>query len=417
MAKPFIKWVGGKTQLLNIIERTLPADFSQRKNVTYIEPFVGGGAVLFWILQKYPNITQAVITDINPDLMLAYQIVRDNPEDLILELQAIQSEYMPLNDEQRKLYYMQKRARFNTKSLDVVENTALFIFLNRTCFNGLYRVNKHGLFNVPFGRYANPKICDEQTILADSKLLQKVRILTGDFSETLQFADKNSFFYCDPPYKPLSKTSSFTSYAKENFNDAEQIRLRDFCVEINRCGAHFILSNADVKGKNPHDDFFDKLYAAFDIKRVFATRMVNANAAKRGKLTELMINNFCRPNYIPILHEYPSYQLLGTIEKKVAIERIHIDKQRLDYANPIYKETVESIVHDFHIEGWEPIFVDDEYFIRDGQHRYTAAKEMGLKYIDVLVLSPDNLAHDNLVHTDFAVEHYAKKHIYYDIQL
>lgn len=297
LAKPFIKWVGGKTQLLSAIERTLPADFAQRKNVTYIEPFVGGGAVLFWILQKYPNITRAVINDINPDLMLAYKIVRDNPADLILELQTIQSEYMLLNNEQRKMYYLQKRELFNTKALNAVENTSLFIFLNRTCFNGLYRVNKQGLFNVPFGRYVNPKICDAQTILADSALLQKVKILTGDFSETLQFADKNSFFYCDPPYKPLSETSSFTSYTKENFNDEEQIRLRDFCADLNRCGAQFILSNADVKGKNPHDDFFDKLYAAFDIQRVFATRMVNANAEKRGKLTELMITNIYTLRY------------------------------------------------------------------------------------------------------------------------
>ena len=297
LAKPFIKWVGGKTQLLTAIERALPADFAQRKNVTYIEPFVGGGAVLFWILQKYPNITRAVINDINPDLMLAYKTVKENPADLILALQIIQSEYKLLNDEQRKMYYLQKREWFNTKALNAVENTALFIFLNRTCFNGLYRVNKQGLFNVPFGRYANPKICDAQTILADSALLQKVELLNGDFTVTLPFADQNALFYCDPPYKPLSATSSFTSYTKENFNDDEQLRLRDFCVALNRCGARFILSNADVKGKNPHDDFFDKLYAAFDIKRVFATRMVNANAEKRGKLTELMISNIYTRRY------------------------------------------------------------------------------------------------------------------------
>lgn len=307
LAKPFIKWVGGKTQLLGAIERTLPADFVQHPDVTYIEPFVGGGAVLFWILQKYPNIKQAVISDINPNLMKAYATIKYNPADLIIELHKIQSEYIPLNDKQRKIYYLQKREQFNTKVLNTIERTALFIFLNRTCFNGLYRVNKQGLFNVPFGKYDNPKICDEQTIFADSDLLQRVNILTGDFSETLPFAKKNTLFYFDPPYKPLSETSSFTSYTKEDFNDSEQIRLHDFCVEINRYGFHFILSNSDVK-----NDFFDKLYADFDIQRVFAIRSVNANAEKRGKLTELMINNFNVSNYY--------YKQLAQIQKAVSME-------------------------------------------------------------------------------------------------
>lgn len=296
-AKPFIKWVGGKTQLLQTIEQTLPADFSQRKNVTYIEPFVGGGAVLFWILQKYPNITQAVINDINPDLTTAYRTVKIQPTDLVACLREIQAEYIPLNEEKRKDYYLQKRERFNTKLLGDVENTVLFIFLNRTCFNGLYRVNSKGLFNVPFGRYTNPKICDEQTIFADSELLQRVEILNGDFEKTLPFATENTLFYFDPPYKPLSETSSFNSYSKEEFNDSEQIRLRDFCHKINALGYDFILSNSDVKGKNTNDNFFDDLYSDFDIQRVFATRMVNANAEKRGKLTELMISNFQKYYY------------------------------------------------------------------------------------------------------------------------
>lgn len=291
-AKPFIKWVGGKTQLIAEVERLLPKDFSVRKEHTYIEPFVGGGAVLFWILQKYPNITKAVINDINPDLTTAYKTIKKNPNELIETLQKIQNEYLPLSEEERKEYYLEKRSRFNTKKLDAIENTALFIFLNRTCFNGLYRVNSKGLFNVPFGRYANPKICDEQTILADSELLQKVEILTGDFAKTLDYADKNSFFYFDPPYKPLSETSSFNSYSKEDFNDKEQTRLGEFCKQIDKLGHSFILSNSDVKGKNPNDNFFDDLYEQFEIQRVFATRMVNANAEKRGKLTELLINNY-----------------------------------------------------------------------------------------------------------------------------
>ena len=289
--KPFIKWVGGKTQLIDSIENTLPKDFETRQDLTYIEPFVGGGAILFWILQKYPNIKKAVINDINPDLTTAYKTIKENPKELVMELRSIADEYLPLSEEKRKEYYLAKRDRFNTKSLEPVENSALFIFLNRTCFNGLYRVNSKGLFNVPFGKYANPKICDEQTIFSDSELLQKVEILTGDFEETLKYATANSFFYFDPPYKPLSETSSFNSYAKEEFNDKEQIRLGNFCQRIDLLGHSFVLSNSDVKGKNPHDNFFDDLYNQFEIKRVFATRMVNANAEKRGKLTELLITN------------------------------------------------------------------------------------------------------------------------------
>ncbi len=291
-AKPFIKWVGGKTQLLGIIEKALPENFAQQKNLTYIEPFVGGGAVLFWILQQYPNIKKAVINDINPDLTSAYKTIKETPSELIKFLQVIQDEYLPLDEEKRKEYFLDKRERFNSKALDSVENTALFIFLNRTCFNGLYRVNRKGLFNVPFGRYVNPKICDEQTIFADSEILQKVKILTGDFEDTLKYATSNSFFYFDPPYKPLSETSGFNSYAKEDFNDSEQIRLSNFCKKINLLGHNFILSNSDVKGENPDDNFFDDLYKQFSIKRVFATRMVNSNAGRRGKLTELLITNY-----------------------------------------------------------------------------------------------------------------------------
>ncbi len=290
-AKPFIKWVGGKTQLIESIEKALPEYFFNIKNVTYIEPFVGGGAVLFWILQQYPNITKAVINDINPDLTTAYKTIKETPSELVKHLQIIQDEYLPLDENERKEYYLNKRERFNTKSLESIENTALFIFLNRTCFNGLYRVNSKGLFNVPFGRYSNPKICDKETIFADSEILQKVEILTGDFEQTLKFATNNSLFYLDPPYKPLSDTSRFNSYAKEDFNDLEQIRLSDFCKRIDSLGHYFILSNSDVKATNPNDDFFDDLYKQFSIKRVFATRMVNANAAKRGKLTELLITN------------------------------------------------------------------------------------------------------------------------------
>lgn len=290
-AKPFVKWVGGKTQLIQKIDQALPENFDSLNDVTYIEPFIGGGAVLFWILQQYPNISKAVINDINPDLTTAYRIIKENPNDLIHKLQVIQDDYLCLDEQSRKTYYLKAREKFNTKGLQPVENTALFIFLNRTCFNGLYRVNSKGLFNVPFGRYSNPKICDKETILADSEILQKVEILTGDFEETLKFASNNSLFYFDPPYKPLTDTSSFNSYSKENFNDNEQIRLGNFCKKIDSLGHTFVLSNSDVKSKNPGDEFFDELFQQFNINRVYASRMVNSNGSKRGKLSELLITN------------------------------------------------------------------------------------------------------------------------------
>ncbi|MDR3246875.1 MAG: DNA adenine methylase [Prevotellaceae bacterium] len=292
-AKPFVKWVGGKGQLISSIEKMLPSAIYGMSELTYIEPFVGGGAVLFWILGNIPNVNKAIINDINPDLTKAYLTVKEDVYELIIMLKNIQKEYHSLNSEDsRKEFYLKMRERYNSKSLGTVENTALFIFLNRTCFNGLYRVNSKGLFNVPFGKYTNPTICDESTLLADSELLQKVEILTGDFEQTLNYASKNTFFYFDPPYKPISQTSSFNSYSKEEFNDAEQIRLKHFCDKLNTDGYLWILSNSDVKSNDPENDFFDDLYSSYKIHRVLVSRSVNSNPEKRGKLTELLIKNY-----------------------------------------------------------------------------------------------------------------------------
>ena len=297
-AKPFIKWVGGKGQLIEQLEALLPADFAERENVTYIEPFVGGGAMLFYMLQAYPNIKSAVINDINPDLTLCYQVVRDNPTELIKSLKAIQSDYYALRtEEERKMFFLQQRERFNSKSLNEIDNTTLFFFLNRTCFNGLYRVNKAGNFNVPFGKYTTPTICDSATIYADSKLLQKVDIMTGDFEQTFAKIEGNTFFYFDPPYRPLSNTSSFNDYTKEDFNDNAQIRLKLFCDRLNENGVNFMLSNSDCLGKDGTDRFFDDLFIDYSIERVWASRNVNAIASKRGKLTEILVRNY---NFIDV---------------------------------------------------------------------------------------------------------------------
>ncbi len=290
-ARPFVKWVGGKTQLLDDIKKTLPRDLSRRNEMTYVEPFVGGGAVLFWILQEYPNITRAVINDINAELICTYRVIKYDVENLILELSRLQNEYLPLNEVDRKKYFLAQRERFNERDTSEVEIAALFIFLNRTCFNGLYRVNSKGKFNVPHGRYANPKICDKETLRADSAVLQRVEILCGDFAQTSKYAHDNVLFYFDPPYRPLTDTSAFTSYAKEGFDDAEQIRLRDFCDLIAKQKSLFVASNSDPLNVDNEDVFFDHLYKMFSIKRVSAARMINSKGNGRGAISEIMISN------------------------------------------------------------------------------------------------------------------------------
>lgn len=292
-AKPFLKWAGGKSQLLPTIDSFLPDTFKDEDEITYIEPFVGGGAMLFYMLQKYPNIKKAVINDINSHLIKTYSVIRDEPYSLINNLNEIQTSFKTLVDyDKQKDLYLDIRSRFNQQHLTDVEEAAYMIFLNRTCFNGLYRENSKGEFNVPFGRYSNPTICDEELILADSELLQRVNILNGDFSHTAEHIEGYTFFYFDPPYRPLDATSSFNSYVKETFNDDEQIRLKNFYSDLSAGGCYAMLSNSDCKGRNAEDDFFDRLYEDFFIERVYAKRCINANASKRGTLTELLIRNY-----------------------------------------------------------------------------------------------------------------------------
>jgi len=295
-AKPFLKWAGGKGQLLTQLDSHLPDDLAQRE-FTYIEPFVGGGAMLFYMLNRYPNIHRVVINDINSYLMTAYRMIKDNSDELITSLSDLENQYYALdNEEAKKAYFLEVRDIFNEKQLNDIERTKYLIFLNRTCFNGLYRVNGKGKFNVPFGRYLHPTICNDKIIKADSKLLNRVEtiILNDDFEATATYmSEEQNFFYLDPPYRPLNATSSFNSYAKEAFNDDEQKRLRDFCVKLsNQPNVKWMLSNADCSAKNPEDTFFEQIYHDFHIHRVYASRAINANPAKRGKLTELLIKNY-----------------------------------------------------------------------------------------------------------------------------
>lgn len=302
-AKPFIKWVGGKGQLIEQLDMLLPLNFEKRENVVYVEPFIGGGAMFYYMLQRYKNIRSAVINDINKDLIICYKVIRDNPSCLIKVLKEIQKEYSSLkNEEAKKEYFLKKRILYNKKDVcDIVEKSALLIFLNKTCFNGMYRVNKFGNFNVPFGKYKNPLICDSETIYADSELLKNVELLSGDFEKTLERATENTFFYIDPPYRPLSETSCFKDYAKEIFNDDSQIRLKYFCDKIHQRGGQFMLSNSDCS-------FFEDLYCGYSINKVFAARNINSIATKRGKISEIVVRNYIREK-----QQY-SFELTNNIE-------------------------------------------------------------------------------------------------------
>lgn len=292
--KPFLKWAGGKGQLLAEIEKYYP--FEDGVITKYAEPFVGGGAVLFDILSKY-DLEEVYISDINAELINSYRIIRDDIDELIAMLMVMQSEFVPMDKEHRKVYYMAKRERFNDLKVNGnetvnIEKAALMIFLNKTCFNGLFRVNKKGLFNVPMGAYKNPMICDEDNLRAVSDKLQKVKIICGDYRESADFIDENTFVYFDPPYRPITATASFTAYTENLFNDEEQIELARFVDEMHRKSAKIVISNSDPKNFNTEDDFFDNIYSSHRIKRVEATRMINCNSEARGKIKELLISNF-----------------------------------------------------------------------------------------------------------------------------
>lgn len=245
--KPFLKWAGGKGQLIKEIEHYYP--FETGKITKYAEPFVGGGAVLFDILSRY-NLKEVYISDINAELINTYRIIRDDVDDLIKMLHAMQNDFIPLDTDNRKAYYMQKRERFNDLKVNGNENiniekAALMIFLNKTCFNGLFRVNKKGLFNVPMGAYKNPMICDEKNLRAVSNKLQRVTIVCGDYRKSADFIDENTFVYFDPPYRPITDTASFTAYTENLFNDEEQIELAQFVDEMDKKGAKIIAKKED----------------------------------------------------------------------------------------------------------------------------------------------------------------------------
>ena len=292
--KPFIKWVGGKGQLLPEINKLYPVELGKNIN-KYAEIFIGGGAVLFDILSKY-RLDQVYISDKNLELINTYRNIKDNVDVLIKSLKEMEEQYIPLNNEDRKIYYYEKREEYNSlkinSEMNNIEKAILFIFLNKTCFNGLYRVNKKGKFNVPMGAYKKPKICDEENLKNVSLTLRNVKIVYADYRESEKFIDDKTFVYIDPPYRPLNTSSSFTSYTENDFSDKEQIELAEFINILNRKGAKIVISNSDPKNNNIDDNFFDELYKNYNINRVKATRMLNSNASLRGAINELLITNY-----------------------------------------------------------------------------------------------------------------------------
>lgn len=300
LTKPFLKWAGGKSQLLSQIDPHIQRAFENNSINKYVEPFVGGGAVFFHVVQNY-SFDECYLIDINPELIVSYITIKSDVLRLISRLKAIEKKYHSLSIEKQSEYFYKTREKFNelrsafdfeNYNSDWIGRTAQFIFLNRTCFNGLFRVNSKGGFNVPFGKYKKPTICATDNLKSVSAILQDVEIKQGDFTDSDEFIDDRTLVYFDPPYRPISRTASFTSYARNSFDDSDQLKLAAYFRSLNKKGASLLLSNSDPKNENPDDEFFDDAYRGFNIQRVSASRAINCNAEKRGQITEILVTNY-----------------------------------------------------------------------------------------------------------------------------
>ncbi len=300
-ARPFLKWAGGKSQLIGNLESNLPERIKRsRKIERYLEPFIGGGAFFFYLKSNY-DIGKSFICDINRELIICYKVIQGNPDKLMEKLEELQNDYLKKSEDQRKICFYTIREAYNNQATNFdyetcndewITRASYLIFLNKTCFNGLFRLNGKGEFNVPFGKYKNPRIYDSDNILEVSKALKNTEILNMDFKETARFVKKDTLVYFDPPYRPINETSNFTSYSRDGFNDEDQKRLSVFYSKLNKIGGYLILSNSDPKNYNYQDYFLDELYKDYNIVRVKATRMINCDASKRGEINELIIKNY-----------------------------------------------------------------------------------------------------------------------------
>lgn len=274
-AKPFLKWVGGKGQLLEQFEALLPKKYN-----AYFEPFIGGGAVFFSIKPK-----KAHINDINETLVNTYLHIKNDVDKLIQSLKKLEKEFISKDNDSRKEFYYSLREKYNSLPASDFKKSLYFLFFNKTAFNGVYRENSKGGFNVPMGSYKNPKIVDEQNLRAVAEALSNTKITSGSFYDAVKNAKAGDFVYFDPPYHPLSETSSFTSYSKDSFSKDDQIKLRDLFVELDKKGVYVMLSNSSAP-------FIQEIYSEYTQIPVFANRMINSKADKRGKILEVVIINY-----------------------------------------------------------------------------------------------------------------------------
>jgi DNA adenine methylase len=301
IAKPFLKWAGGKTQLLPQLRDHYPDALAAGEIARYVEPFLGGGAVFLDVMQR-STVVEAHLFDINPELIVAYTAVQRDPQGLIERLAEYRNRYEQLDEAGRAQFFYAVRTHYNTQQAAVdfntfspawIERAVDLIFLNKTCYNGLFRVNAAGYFNAPHGRYTRPAIFDTENLLAVSRVLQRATLHLGGFETCAGVVDAHTFVYFDPPYRPISRTANFNTYAADRFGDDEQRRLAAFFARLDaQTGARLLLSNSDPKNVDPTDNFFDDLYARFIVRRVAASRMINSVASKRGKLTEILVMNY-----------------------------------------------------------------------------------------------------------------------------
>lgn len=300
-ARPFMKWVGGKGQLLQQFDAYFPSDLRNRQIKKYCEPFLGGGALFFDLMQRF-NIETAYLSDINKDLVLTYWVIQQKPEQLIDFLDQYQQQYDTTKQEDRNDLFLSVREHFNKQRFEInykrfsdnwIPRAAQVIFLNKTCFNGLFRLNSKGGFNVPYGKYPNPTILDEQNIWAVSGVLQRAEIQIASYNNCYEKVDNQTFVYFDPPYRPITKTSSFVGYTGTSFSDTDQIKLANFFQQLdNEKGAKLMLSNSDPKNEDINDNFFEQIFEPYNLYRVSANRAINCNGEKRGAIKELVITNY-----------------------------------------------------------------------------------------------------------------------------
>lgn len=273
--RPFLKWVGGKAQLLSQFEKYYPEDFSN-----YFESFVGGGAVFFSL-----SPTKAHLNDVNKTLISVYKNLKNKPHEIIKVLMKLENQYKQGDMEFKKDLFYKIREQFNKLSDKELKKSAYLIFLNKTCFNGMYRENSKGEFNTPFGKHKNPTILDEENILKVSNILKQTKLTSVSFEKSIMEAKKGDFVYLDPPYHPLSETAKFTSYHKDSFTKEDQLRLRDVFAELDKKGCYVMLSNS-------YTDFIKDIYKKYRQETVMANRAINCKASGRGKIKELLILNY-----------------------------------------------------------------------------------------------------------------------------